>query len=212
MLNAYWSRKFGVSFAAAIATGLVWGILLRVVMKIIALAHPELSSGFHWEATMFIALVGVGFILANSVIFTLVERLLPAGRLAKGSVYGLLNLVVYGIPFFLSNPGGELFGPQAYVGVPLFSLLFVGGGIALAGCVRFIDDWVEARREKRLRFTYASFICLCIPAGAILFGVVSEIVTDVIPEIRNSVGDRIVFMEQGRILEVAPPKELFFFS
>lgn len=182
---AYWLRKFGVSFAAAIVTGLFFGFLLRVVMKIIALAHPELSSGFHWEATLSIALLGVGFTLANSVIFALVERLLPASWLAKGFSYGVLNLIVYGIPFFLSNPGGELFGSQAYVGVPLFSLVFVGGGIALAGCIRLIDEWVDVERERRIRFAYASFICLSVPACVILVGVAAEMATEIVPEIRN---------------------------
>ncbi|QMV42803.1 hypothetical protein [Cohnella cholangitidis] len=181
----YWFEKFGVSFAAAIVTGLLFGLLLRVVMKIIALAHPELSSGFHWEGTLFIALIGVGFTLANSVFYALVERFLPGKWLAKGFLFGVLVLAVYGIPFFLSNPGGELFGPQAYIGVPLFSLVFVAGGITLARCVRFIGKWVNDRRERRIRFAYACFILLGIPACVLMVGIAVEMVTEVIPEIRN---------------------------
>ncbi len=182
---ANWLRKFGTSFAAAMITGVILGFMLRGVMRFIAMANPELSSGFHWEATLLIALIGVAFTLANSVIYTVVERLLPRRRAVKGFVYGFINLVVYGIPFLLSNPGGELFGPQVYVGVLLFSLVFVIGGVMLAWFVDLVERWVDNNRIKRLKFAYASFICLCLPACIAFIGILFEMVTKIIPEIGN---------------------------
>lgn len=177
--------RFGVSFAAALLSGLLFGVLLRVVMGIIAIAYPEMASGFHWEALLMLTVLGMLFTLGNSLIFTCVMPILPNGWAARGLSYGVANAAVIGIPFFLSNPGGELFGPQAFLGVTLFTLLFIWGGVSLSWTVDKLERWVAVGRIGRIRLTYASFIVLIVPAIIILFNIGREMFTEIIPEIRN---------------------------
>lgn len=181
-----WMSRFGISFAAAIGSGLLFGVLLRVVMGVIALAFPEMASGFHWEALLMLTVLGMLFTLGNSLIFTCAMAILPDGWAPRGLVYGVANAVVIGVPFFLSNPGGELFGPQAYLGITLFTLLFVWGGVSLSWAVDRVERWVAVGRIGRIRLAYASFIVLIVPAFIVLFGVGREMVTEIIPEIRNN--------------------------
>ncbi|WP_027086166.1 hypothetical protein [Cohnella panacarvi] len=178
-------RRFGISFAAALLSGLLFGVLLRVVMGIIALAYPEMASGFHWEALLMLTVLGMLFTLGNSLIFTCVMPVLPDRWATRGLSYGVANAAVIGTPFFLSNPGGELFGPQAFLGVSLFTLLFVWGGVSLSWTVDKLERWVAVGRIGRTRFTYASFIVLIVPAIIILFNIGREMFTEIIPEIRN---------------------------
>ncbi|MBO9597930.1 MAG: hypothetical protein J7559_08960 [Cohnella sp.] len=186
MTMAPWMSRIGVVFAAALLSGLLFGVLLRVVMGIIALAFPELASGFHWEALLMLTVVGMLFTLGNSLIFAIVMFVLPSGWATRGLIYGVANACVIGIPFFLSNPGGELFGPQATLGIALFTLLFVWGGVSLSWTVDKLERWVAVGRLGRIRLAHASFIVLIIPAFIVLFEVGREMLTEIFPEIRNN--------------------------
>ncbi len=166
-------------------SGLLFGVLLRVVMGIIALAYPEMASGFHWEALLMLTVLGMLFTLGNSLVFTCAMPVLPDGWAMRGLSYGVANTAVIGIPFFLSNPGGELFGPQAYLGIALFTLLFVWGGVSLSWTVDKLERWVAVGRASRIRLAYASFIVLIVPAFIVLFQIGREMLTEIIPEIRN---------------------------
>ncbi len=185
MAMTSWMSRIGIIFAAALLSGLLFGVLLRVVMGIIALAFPELASGFHWEALLMLTVVGMVFTLGNSLIFAIVMSILPGGWATRGLIYGVANTCVIGIPFFLSNPGGELFGPQAFLGVSLFTLLFVWGGVSLSWTVDKLERWVAVGQLGRIRLAYVSFIVLVIPAFIVLFEIGREMFTEIIPEIRN---------------------------
>ncbi|HZG58337.1 hypothetical protein [Paenibacillus sp.] len=177
----------GIALAAAVPAGLLMGVILRVNMSIIAVAYPHLATGFHWISTLMIILgPGLGVTLTNAVIFSLLHNRLPRERRAKAIAYALFTLIVYGTPFLLSNPGGELFGPQAVLGVPLFALAYAFNGASLSWFADGLKDWVRANPMKRTRFAYTSCILLSVPALAMLGGIVFEIFTEMIPEIRNN--------------------------
>jgi hypothetical protein len=53
-------KRIGTAFIAAIATGTVCGILLRIIMRIIAIAFPELASGVTFEGVL--QLLGTGMV------------------------------------------------------------------------------------------------------------------------------------------------------
>lgn len=59
-------KRIGTVFIAAIATGTVCGILLRIIMRIIAIAFPELASGVTFEGVLQLLGTGIGFCLALS--------------------------------------------------------------------------------------------------------------------------------------------------
>ena len=178
--------KVGIAFAAAIPAGIVFGLLLRVVMGIIAFGFPEFSTGFHWSALLLLTILGTLVLLGNSLIYALVRRWLPRYWAGSGLVYGTICAIVYGTPFYLSNPGGELFGPQAFLGISLFTLLFIWGGFSLAWSIDVLERWVGSGQRMRIRLANVSFVILVLPALGILFALGHEIVTEMIPEIRSN--------------------------
>ncbi|MGF6953665.1 tetrahydromethanopterin S-methyltransferase subunit G [Neobacillus sp. B4I6] len=179
------AKNLGIGFFAAIVTGIISGLLLRLIMKIIAMVFPHMAGGFTFEGTFLLILLGIGFSLANSIVYTFVHRYLPSGWVRKGFIYGGMNLVILGISFFLSNPDNDLFGPQAPLGITLFSLLFLFGGLLLARLVDRVTNWVE-RSNSRLKYTYIFFALLIVPAVVMSGGIIYEIVTEIIPAIRSN--------------------------
>lgn len=179
------SKNLGIGFVAAVFTGTVSGLFLRLIMKIVAIVFPHMAGGFTFEGTFALLLLGIGFTLANSIVFTFTLHYLPKKWLHKGVVYGCISLVIYGIPFFLSNPDNDLFGPQAPLGIFLFSILFIGAGILLALLVNRVTNWVN-QSKSRLKYIYLVFALLIIPAIVMSGGIIYEIFYELIPEIDSN--------------------------
>ncbi|MGG3467467.1 hypothetical protein ABES02_08260 [Neobacillus pocheonensis] len=179
------AKILGIGFFSAVITGIISGLLLRIIMKIIAIAFPDMASGFTFEGTLFLVFLSFGFSLANSIIYTFIHQYLPDGWVRKGLIYGGLNLCIFGIPFFLSNPNSELFGPQAPLGITLFSLLFLLGGLLLAMWFNLITNWVNRAQRRRI-FAYVIFALLILPAIVIAGGIIYEFIYELIPAIRSN--------------------------
>lgn len=177
--------NLGIGFFSAVISGIISGLLLRLVMKLIAVVYPQLASGFTVEGTLLLVLLGIGFTLANSLIYTFIHHYLLNGWVRKGLIYGGLNVCIFGIPFFLSNPGNELFGPQAPLGITLFSILFLLGGLLLAMTVNLVTNWVNQAQGRR-KFAYVFCALLILPAIVIAGGIIHEIIYELIPEIRSN--------------------------
>jgi len=175
--------KMGGSFLAAILTGIVSGLLLRLLMKIIAIAYPEMARGFTWLGTLSLINTGLVFCLSASLIFIILEFILPKWRLSKGLLFGCFMLIVYGTPFFLSNPDNDLFGPQAPLGIGLFCALFICGGILMAYFTDRIRTWVRVKEERRSKLLFAAFVVFILPAVVMFGGVLVELFTETIPAI-----------------------------
>lgn len=176
------ARNLGISFMAAFFIGILYGLLLRLVMGIIAYFYPHMASGFSISGTMILVVLGIAVTLANSIVysFTFQSSYMSWGR--KGLYFGLLSLIIYGIPLFLSNPNNELFGPQAPLGITLFSLLFFIGSFCLAFSVERITRWTN-QSNRRLKLAYICFAIFIIPATVMLVNMVLEIVYEMIPQI-----------------------------
>lgn len=183
-----WARTvkvFGIGFIAALFTGIIFGLLLRLVMGIIAYFYPHLASGFHWSGTLLIVLLGITVTLANSIVYTFIFHRSRKSWLVKGLLFGLLLLIVYGTPLFLSNPNNELFGPQAPLGIALFSASFFIGSVLLALLIEYITKWFD-QSNSRLKLAYLSFAILSIPAILMLVFMFVEIFTEMLPKILNN--------------------------
>ncbi|WP_160723668.1 hypothetical protein [Bacillus sp. USDA818B3_A] len=180
------ASKLGIGFFSAVITGFLSGLLLRFIMKIIAVVFPEMAGGFTFQGTFALVILGIGFSLANSMIFMGIHDLLPKKWIGKGLVYGCFNLCVYGIPFFLSNPDQDLFGPQAPLGITLFSILFIIGGLLLAMSVHFVTIWIEQSNGRR-KSTYVFFVLLIIPAIVMSYGIIYEIIYDLLPAVKSNI-------------------------
>jgi hypothetical protein len=183
-----WARTvkmFGIGFIAALFTGVIFGLLLRLVMGIIAYFFPHLASGFHWSGTLLIVVLGIAVTLSNSIVFTFIFHRSLKSWLVKGLLFGLLLLIVYGTPLFLSNPNNELFGPQAPLGIALFSASFFIGSVLLAILIEYIAKWFD-QSKGRQKIAYLSFAILSIPAILMLVFMFVEIFTEMLPKIINN--------------------------
>ncbi|WP_284035707.1 hypothetical protein [Neobacillus sp. 114] len=175
-------RNFGISFMGALFTGILYGVLLRLVMGIIAFFFPHMASGFHLSGTLLLVVLGIAVTLANSILYTIIFQSSRTSLVRKGFYYGLLSLIIFGVPMFLSNPNNELFGPQAPLGISLFSVLFFIGAFIHVWSINRITNWVN-HSNGMLKLAYISFAILVIPAAVMLFNMFHEIFNEIIPKI-----------------------------
>ncbi|WP_144555051.1 hypothetical protein [Bacillus sp. X1(2014)] len=179
------ARMYGIGYIAALFTGVIFGLLLRLVMGMIAYFFPHLASGFHLSGTLLIVILGVAVTLANSIIYTFLFHRSRKSWVVKGLLFGLFLLIIYGTPLFLSNPGNELFGPQAPLGIALFSVSFFIGSIILALLIEYHTKWFD-QSKGRQKLAYVSFVILSIPAIIMLVAMYVEIFTEMLPKILNN--------------------------
>ncbi|MBS4214845.1 hypothetical protein [Neobacillus rhizophilus] len=185
MGSKWWKRiirNFGISFMGALFTGILYGVLLRLVMGIIAFFFPHMASGFHLSGTLLLVVLGIAVTLANSILYTIIFQTSRMSLVRKGFYYGLLSLIIFGVPMFLSNPNNELFGPQAPLGISLFSVLFFIGAFIHVWSINRITNWVN-HSNGMLKLAYISFAILVIPAAVMLFNMFLEIFNEIIPKI-----------------------------
>lgn len=175
-------RNFGISFIAAVFAGGIFGLLLRLVMGIIAIFFPQLASGFTLGGTLLLVILGIAVTLANSIVYTLIFQKSRKSWVSKGFYFGLLSLLIYGTPLFLSNPNNELFGPQAPLGISLFSVLFFIGALILVYFIDKITQWAD-QSNGRLKLTYVCFAILVVPAIVMLINIIAEIFYEMLPSI-----------------------------
>jgi hypothetical protein len=178
-------KMFGIGFLAALFTGVIFGLLLRLVMGIIAYFFPHMASGFHWSGTLLIVILGIALTLANSILYTFIFHRSKKSWLIKGLLFGLLLLIVYGTPLFLSNPNNELFGPQAPLGIALFTSSFFIGSVLLAILIEYIAKWFEQSKGRHI-LAYLSFAIFSIPSILMLVAMYVEIFTEMLPKIINN--------------------------
>ncbi|MEH6907983.1 hypothetical protein V7103_19825 [Neobacillus drentensis] len=178
------ARIYGIGYIAALFPGIIFGLLLRLVMGIIAYFFPHMASGFHLSGTLLIVFLGIAVTLANSICYTFIFHRSRKNWLVKGLLFGLLLLIVYGTPLFLSNPNNELFGPQAPLGIALFSASFFIGSSLLALVIEYMSKWFD-QSKGRLKLAYLSFAILSIPAILMLVNMFIEIFTEMLPKIIN---------------------------
>lgn len=180
------ARDFGVSFMAALITGILFGLLLRLAMKVIAIFFPFLATGFTVVGTLIIIFIGIAGTLAFSIVFTLIFQNSTKGWGSKGLLYGAGIFIVYGIPLFLSNVNNELFGPQAPLGIVLFGLLIIIGPVILSYFIDRISYWVNQLNSRR-KFAYISFIIFSIPATIMLINIITEFFFEILPKVIDQI-------------------------
>lgn len=175
-------KMLGIGFMSSIPTGIIFGLLLRLVMGIIAFFFPHLASGFSFGGTFILIVLGIAVTLANSILYTFSFKKSPHNWVRRGWKFGLFTLIIYGIPLFLSNPNNELFGPQAPLGISLFSSLFFLGPFLLGYFIDRIGRWVE-RSNRRSKLTYLAFALLIVPAIVMLVNLFAEIFYEMLPKV-----------------------------
>lgn len=172
--------RLGIGFLAALITGIIAGLFSRIIMGIIAVAFPHMARGLTIEGVMALVVTGIGATLVNSMIYVSVHRLLPKGWLKSGLAYNGIALILFAIPFFLSNPDNDLFGPQAPLGIGLFTALYLISALILSYLYHKIKAWTD-HSLGRLKIMVICFVVFVLPAITMTFGVIYEYATETIP-------------------------------
>lgn len=89
---ARFARNLGISFMAAVFSGIIIGLLLRLVMGIIAIFFPHLSSGFTLSGTLLLVILGIAVTLANSIVYTVIFQKSRKTWVSKGIYKIITNL------------------------------------------------------------------------------------------------------------------------
>lgn len=126
-------RKIALGLCSGLPAGLVWGLGLRVGMRLVALAagrEPKFTLG----GTLLILLMGTLFGASFGVLFASVRHWLPGQRLRRGFAFGAILAVLFWYPFF--RAAGEDLKEVVHPAIVVFasstlSLLWVGYGFVL---------------------------------------------------------------------------------
>lgn len=126
-------RAFGASVAGGLVGGAVAGLGARLDMRLIALmsrshygevTHADVPIGIvTLHGTMNLVLQGAIPGVAGGLVYVLVRRWLPPGRLARGALFSLLMLLI-GWPAVLDGRYEYVRYVSAAVSVALFACLF----------------------------------------------------------------------------------------
>ncbi len=98
-------RQTGIGVLSGAGAGLVAGIGARIAMRIVALAagqSTELSF-----ATVGILILGILLGIVPGLVFTVIRKHMPGLSVIRGLGYGVLLLVVIGLPILLQPAEGE---------------------------------------------------------------------------------------------------------
>lgn len=183
-------RRYLWYVTIALGAGLGAGLLMagaggRLAMRLVAVTAGEQAQGRLTEADQvvglitlggtigFIVFVGLFFGLASALLYLLLHRLLPAGRLG-GALYGILLLVWFGSllePLRPDNPDFDIVGP-GWVSVLTFGTLVVAHGMLVhALAARYSRGLPLMTRERTTLMRYAPLLAaaafwpLLVPLG-----------------------------------------------
>jgi len=148
----------GAHLLAGLLTGIVAGLGARLVMKLVAVAYPDMASGFHLSGVLLLIVMGMMIALGVSLLYLMLKPLHPAFP-HNNWWFGLFFLTLFGVPFFASNPADELFGPQAPLAIGLFTCLFLLSGYLLTVCTRYLENRLTPLSSR------IAALLLLIPAG-----------------------------------------------
>ena len=176
------ARRYVWHLAVAVVAGLGAGVLVagaggRLVMRLLAVTSPDAAQGRVTEAKEivgeitiggtigFVVFTGLFFGLASALLYLLVRRWLPAGRLG-GLAFGALLLVVAGTriePLRTDNPDFDIVGPS-WVALLAFGVVVVLHGVVLAAlAARYSTTLPLLARERRALVGHAPLLLL-VPA------------------------------------------------
>lgn len=148
------ARRTGIAVLAGAAGGIVAGLGARLAMRIVADTigqYPVLTV----EGTLLILLIGAIFGVALGAPYGAIQRVLPGRAPAKGLLYGLLLLLLLGLPLLAPPAQGELaLAPEA-LGKGMFGFLFVVYGLSTALCYAALERVLPARTSTAATVSYS---------------------------------------------------------
>ena len=173
------AQRYFWNLTVAVTAGVGAGLLAagtggRLVMRLLAVTAGDEAQGKLTEAEETVGRISTGgtigfvvftalfFGLATGIIYMLVRRWLPAGRLG-GLAYGGLLLVLVGSriePLRADNPDFDIVGPS-WVALTAFGALVVAHGMLVAAlAARYSRSLAPFSRNSRAWLGYAPLLAL----------------------------------------------------
>ncbi|HVF74027.1 MAG TPA: hypothetical protein VM938_03180 [Acidimicrobiales bacterium] len=173
------ARRYVWYLAVAAVSGLGAGVLVagaggRLVMRLLAVTSPGAARGRVTEANEivgeitvggtvgFVVFTGLFFGLGTGVLYLLVRRWLPAGRLG-GLAFGGLLLVVAGTriePLRPDNADFDIVGPSSVALLAFGALVVLHGVVVAALAARYATTLPLLARERRALVGHAPLLLL----------------------------------------------------
>ena len=160
----YALRRANIGMFSGLLAGLIVAVGGRVAMRIVAVADPsgmelaDVDTGITGE-TLWIFIVVPISAVKGGLFFVLIKRWLPGSQLMKSLAFGLLVLVLLGVPLMLIDDAFS-YGPRALT-LTLFSALFVAYGVCVGLIAARLDQALTPAGEGRIG-TVLAFLPLAI--------------------------------------------------
>ncbi len=144
----HYLRQAGIGVLAGLLGGVVWGVLARIAMRIMALAagqYPEFSIAGS------LGIVAVGAIVGAllGLLYTPARRFLPRAPFRRVLAGGIFALLIWGLPFYL-GPFLEEGDPSlAWLALIMFEGILVILGVCMELSFASLDRRLPAVRQPR---------------------------------------------------------------
>lgn len=165
-------RRVDIGIISGVLGGLAVAILGRIVMRIVAVADPsgmeraDVDTGITGQTVWLLVIVPLSA-AKGGLVFVYLRRWLPGSEVMRGLVFGVLVLLLIGVPLMLSNEAYS-YGP-AILTLPLFGALFVAYGVVVGATVSRLERlWTVGGRGK--------IVTVVIAAPAALVGLISVLI------------------------------------
>jgi hypothetical protein len=145
-------RMDAVMIGTAVLAGLALGAALRVAMRVVALTDREPGTTFTVGGTIGILIFSVVISVPFAAIYLAVRRLLPSTLRARRVAFGLVLLVLPGVPFLLGFSEIREIG-HPWLNRVMFGSVILVWGIAVSGAFEWLDRTIRrpgARPEGRV--------------------------------------------------------------
>ncbi len=159
----WYIRAAGIGASAGLVAGLLWGIGLRLAMRIMALLGGQ-SPEFSFEGTLLILLVGTFIGIPTGLLFVAIRKYLPGSGRWKGLLFGLLVVLVLGYPFYVGPLQDEAVPGYEILAFIMFEGLLVSFGMAVAAVAGRLEESIPTVARNRFG-TAVSVGTLAVPCG-----------------------------------------------
>lgn len=148
-----YARAVGIGSLAGALSGIVWGVLARIAMRLIAQAMQHRPS-FSLEGTLGILIIGAMLGGMIGVIYAGLRRILPWGRIWKALILGVALLLTIGMLLY-AGPLVQEGRPEV---VPLAMALFGGSLLIWGGLIEALYQPLDRRLLNGTQGRIASII------------------------------------------------------
>ena len=178
-------RLVVVGFGGGLAGGIVLGVLLRLGMRLVALATPP-SAGLTAESGAIVGLItgsGTTFVLVGGAaagpilgtVYIAIRRWLPTRTLARAAAFGLVTLLIAGpVVIRPDNPDFSKLGTPA-LDISVFALALIAAGMVVVPAVEWLDRRLPPTGPADATWSYL-VVYVALVAACVAFVLLAPIV------------------------------------